>query len=101
MTKKANLRREMLNLNISKEASLVEDGHRSELIPVIINLLYPHLFTKKGSHNKSKKHGELQRNVIFEFFASLQKNELAYLVRLVFENFHLPVFTEEHVHTPN
>ena len=101
MTKKANLRREMLNLNLNSEANLVEDGHRAELIPVIINLLYPHLFTKKGAHNKSKKHGELQRNVIFEFFASLKKNELAYLIRLVFENFHLPEFKEDHVHTPN
>lgn len=59
MTKKANLRREMLNLNLSRESNLIDDSHRAELIPVIINLLYPHLFTKKGSHNKSKKHGEL------------------------------------------
>lgn len=59
MTKKENLRREMLNLNVNRDSKQIDDAHRSEVIQVIINILYPHLFTKKGSHNKSKKHSEL------------------------------------------
>lgn len=71
MTKKENLRREMLNLNLNRDSKEIDDTHRNDVIPVIINILYPHLFSKKGSHNKSKKHSELQRNVIYEFFSSL------------------------------
>lgn len=97
LTKKENLRREMLNLNLNSAAGFVEDAHRKELVPVIINLLYPHIFSKKGAHNKSKKSSEMQRNMIFEFFASLKQNELDYLIKLVFKNSHIPIFDEKRV----
>lgn len=85
----------MLNLNLNSDAKQIDDSHRADVIPVIINILYPHLFTKKGSHGKSKKASELQRNVIFEFFSSLKSNELGYLIDLVFKNYHIPDFTNE------
>ncbi|KAL4488796.1 hypothetical protein ABPG72_016449 [Tetrahymena utriculariae] len=97
LTKKENLRREMLNLNLNRDSKQIEDSHRVDVIPVIINILYPHLFTKKGSHHKSKKHSELQRNVIYGFFSSLQPNELGYVIDLVFKNFHIPEFTNEQI----
>lgn len=59
MTKKENIRREMLSLNLDSDAGSIDDNYRKDLVVVMINILYPHLFSRKGTHNKSKKHSEL------------------------------------------
>jgi len=57
-------------------------------MPAVISVLYPKLFNKKGA--KSKLTLDLNRGIIFGFFASLSTIEIKYLLDLLLQNYNFP-----------
>lgn len=72
-------------MNLDKEGSILPQSARHLIIPVIVSVIYPKLFSKKSLKHRSKV--DNYKNVIFEFFSSLNdKKELQFLIDVIMIN---------------
>ncbi|CBI17281.3 unnamed protein product, partial [Vitis vinifera] len=71
-----NLREELTTWSLSRESNLVEEQHRTCLVPVVIRLLVPKV--RKLKTLASRKHTSVHhRKAVLAFIAQLDVNELA------------------------
>ncbi|GAB4826743.1 hypothetical protein Ancab_033627 [Ancistrocladus abbreviatus] len=70
-----NLREELTTWSLSRESNLIEEGHRKELVPLVVRLLIPKVRNLKTL--ASRKHASISsRKAVLTFIAQLDVGEL-------------------------
>ncbi|GAB4851882.1 hypothetical protein Ancab_031281 [Ancistrocladus abbreviatus] len=70
-----NLREELTTWSLSRESNLIEEGHRKELVPLVVRLLVPKVRNLKTL--ASRKHASISsRKAVLTFIAQLDVGEL-------------------------
>ena len=68
--KKEKIRDELTLFSIHKDNTIISENDRKVILPIIISILFPMLFEKKGKRNRSAY--ETSKNVVFAFFSGLE-----------------------------
>ena len=89
LLEKQTFRLQLIELNLDSATSAVDAAHRSLVVPVLVSIMYPKLFSQRGLKHKSQV--DLTRNVVFSFFQGLREAELRQLIELFFRDHHLPL----------
>ncbi|CEG43767.1 DRIM (Down-regulated in metastasis)-like proteins [Plasmopara halstedii] len=85
----STLREELANFKIGKDESIVLREHRSELLPVLLRVLYSKCVSKKGRSNGDTV--AARRAAILAYLAALDASELASFVELVVRAFDMAI----------
>lgn len=84
-------------VQIEKEDSTVEDGHREAFLPILLRILYGRMVSRSGSSNTAGAH-EARRRVIMRALAHLSTDEFKHFVRIAFgQMFDLPLIEDGQV----
>ncbi len=79
-----------LELNLSSTESIIQEEHRNVVIPVIISIMYPKLFSSRGLKHKNQI--DVNRNIVYSFFQGLREKELLILLELLFQDNQIPLY---------
>lgn len=89
LVQKQTFRSELLTLNLDKEGTLIPSSQRPQIIPVIVSVVYPKLFSKRSLKHKSSV--ETNKNIVFEFFSALNdRQELQILFDVIISSHQIP-----------
>ncbi|XP_037492635.1 small subunit processome component 20 homolog [Jatropha curcas] len=83
-----NLREELTTWSLSRESYLIEEGHRANLVPLIILVLMPKV--RKPKTLASRKHTSAHhRKAVLRFIAQLDVNEIPLFFALLIKPLHI------------
>ncbi|XP_065645061.1 small subunit processome component 20 homolog isoform X3 [Hydra vulgaris] len=82
----ATFRDELLLFSTDKENEVLKEEHRSDLMPILIRLLYGKLLRKSGL-GASGKSKSARRNVIMQFLSNCSKSEIQTFIDIIMEPF--------------
>ncbi|KAJ4846039.1 hypothetical protein Tsubulata_002554 [Turnera subulata] len=83
-----NMREELTTWNLSRESCLIEEGHRSNLVPLVIVLLMPKV--RKLKLLSSRKNASVHhRKAILRFIAQLDISETSLFFALLIKPLHI------------
>ena len=80
-----SFRNELVLFSIGDTNSVIEDEHRSDLMPILMRILFGKM--KQGRDVSRRKHGEVVKTSILAFVASSQEDEVRIFFDLIFEPF--------------
>lgn len=76
-----NFKNALSNFRIDKESSQVLGEHRSELIPVVLQVVFSKMSGKTGLRTGGKASGQNRRNLILRFLAGCEEEEMLAFTR--------------------
>ncbi|KAI5094075.1 small subunit processome component 20-like [Silurus meridionalis] len=76
---------EIVHFNISEEGSVVLDMHRSQLMPVLMRILYGRMRTKVGNKFQGKAATASRSSIVLRFLAGCRPEELAVFIDLLLD----------------
>ena len=80
-----SFRNELVLFSIDDTNSVIQNEHRTDLMPVIMRILFGKM--KQGRDVSRRKHGEVVKTSILAFVASSQQDEVRIFFDLIFEPF--------------
>lgn len=82
-----SFRNELVLFSIDDTNSVIEDEHRTDLMPVLMRILFGKM--KQGRDVSRRRHGEAVKTSILAFVAGCQQDEIRLFFDLIFEPFRL------------
>ncbi|XP_017285401.1 small subunit processome component 20 homolog isoform X2 [Kryptolebias marmoratus] len=80
-----HFKEEIVRFNISEETGVVDPSHRSQLIPLLMRILFGRLRSKSGSKFQGKASATARSSIILRFLAGCQTEELGMFIDLILE----------------
>ncbi|KAJ8314703.1 hypothetical protein KUTeg_006853 [Tegillarca granosa] len=77
-------RNEIVLFSIDNENSIVATDHRSQLLPILMRVLYGKILQKTGNDNAGKTNAYARRSIIFRFLNGCTRQELCSFMEMVF-----------------
>ncbi|XP_076242844.1 small subunit processome component 20 homolog [Calliopsis andreniformis] len=82
-----NLKNELTRFRIDTDSSMIQDEHRTELIPILMRIVYAKMVSKMGMRTGGKGGGLVRRKMILRFLAGTQENEMIVFAKMAFKPF--------------
>ncbi|XP_075712813.1 small subunit processome component 20 homolog [Rhinoderma darwinii] len=76
---------EIIHFSISEESSIVKSMHRSDLIPVLMRILYGRMRSKTGSKTQGRSAAGTRMSIVLRFLAGSQSEEIRLFLDLLYE----------------
>jgi U3 small nucleolar RNA-associated protein 20 len=80
------MRDELVSFNVDEETSIVMPEHRTELLPILIRILYGRMMSQLGGKS-GKQVGTSRRGMVLRFFAGCPGHEFAVFVSIAMQPF--------------
>nr|CAD7588809.1 unnamed protein product [Timema genevievae] len=80
-------RNELAAFRVDKEGEVVQDEHRSGLMPVIMRILFSKMSAKTGPRTGGKAGGVLRRSLVLKFLAGCEQDEMMMFVQMLFDKY--------------
>ena len=93
------LKNELTRFKITKEDSMIEEGHREGLLPILMRIIYAKMTMRVGMRTGGKAGGLIRRKMILRFLAGAEEKEMFTFVHMAFKPFEnrLPLTAVESV----
>lgn len=69
---------------MDENAGIIHQDHRSDLLPILMRILYGKFHSHESTHTSSKDTKSNKRSVIIQFLSSCSESELGYFFDLLF-----------------
>ncbi|KRT84681.1 HEAT domain-containing protein [Oryctes borbonicus] len=79
-----NFKNEVVAFKVDPESSMIQEEHRNEIIPMIMNIVFSKMVSKTGLRTGGKSSGQFRRNIIFRFLAGCRQNEMMNFIHMAF-----------------
>ncbi|XP_053572968.1 small subunit processome component 20 homolog [Bombina bombina] len=80
-----NFKEELVHFSVSEESSIVKSVHRSDLMPVLMRILYGRMRSKTGSKSQGKSAAGMRMSIVLRFLAGSLPEEIRMFLDLLFE----------------
>ncbi|XP_068083874.1 small subunit processome component 20 homolog [Anabrus simplex] len=79
-----SFKNEITMFRIDKESTVVQEEHRSDLMPVIMRIVYSRMLTKTGARTSGKASAQLRRSLVLRFLAGCREEEMMVFIKMAF-----------------
>ncbi|XP_066592766.1 small subunit processome component 20 homolog [Prorops nasuta] len=79
-----NLKNELTRFRIDEESNMIKTEHRSDLMPILLRIIYAKMTRKTGMRTGGKAGGILRRKLILRFLAGVQEDEMIMFINMAF-----------------
>ncbi|XP_043943711.1 small subunit processome component 20 homolog [Protopterus annectens] len=76
---------EIVHFNISEDVAVVKNQHRSDLIPILMRILYGRMRSSTGSKSQGKSAARARLSIVLRFLAGSLPEELRLFINFMFE----------------
>lgn len=80
-----NFKDELTNFRVDQESSTVQDDHRKDLIPVVMQIVFSKMSVKTGLRTGGKSSGQLRRNLVLRFLSGCKEEEMFIFIERAFK----------------
>ncbi|XP_069760571.1 small subunit processome component 20 homolog isoform X2 [Narcine bancroftii] len=80
-----SFKEEIIHFSIAEETTIVAPAHRTELIPVIMRILYGRMKSKTGNKTQGRSGASTRANIVLHFLAGSLPQELRVFLDLLLE----------------
>ena len=82
-----SFKNEVTKFRIDKDSGIIQEEHRSELIPVIMRIVYSKMIAKTGMRTGGKAGPAMRRALVLRFLAGCHEDEMLVFVKMAFKFF--------------
>lgn len=82
-----SFKNEVTKFRIDKDSEIIHEEHRSELIPVIMKIVYSKMIAKTGMRTGGKAGPAMRRALVLRFLAGCHEDEMLIFVKMAFRFF--------------
>ncbi|XP_069106833.1 small subunit processome component 20 homolog [Argopecten irradians] len=79
---------ELVLFSIDQEGGQINKEHRSQLLPILMRILYGKMLTKTGKETAGRSHSNLRQSIVLRFLNGCNMEEVVMFLDLVFLPFH-------------
>ncbi|XP_050316163.1 small subunit processome component 20 homolog [Anthonomus grandis grandis] len=79
-----NFKNAIINFRVDKESTEVQQEHRENLIPVVLQIVFSKMSGKTGLRTGGKASGQNRRNLVLRFLAGCEEDEMLRFVEKAF-----------------